>query len=69
MALGALIIQTKFQFTDRELVEQITENPYLKYFIGLPGYQEEAPLDASTLVLFCKRITAEMLMEAAYTQR
>lgn len=63
MALGALIIQTKFQFADRELVEQITENPYLQYFIGLPGYQEEAPFDASTLVLFRKRISAEMLME------
>lgn len=65
MALGALIIQTKFQFSDRELVEQLTENPYLQYFIGLPGYQEEAPFDASTLVLFRKRISAEMLMEEA----
>ena len=64
MALGSLIIQTKFQYADRELVEQITENPYLQYFIGLPGYQEEAPFDASTLVLFRKRISAEMLMEA-----
>ncbi len=64
MALGALIIQTKFQYSDRELVEQLTENPYLQYFIGLPGYQEEAPFDASTLVLFRKRISAEMLMEA-----
>ena len=63
MALGALIIQTKFQYSDRELVEQIAENPYLQYFIGLPGYQEEAPFDASTLVLFRKRISAEMLME------
>lgn len=64
MALGALIIQTKFQFSDRELVEQITENPYLQYFIGLPGYQEEPPFDASTLVDFRKRISVEMLMEA-----
>ena len=63
MALGALIIQTKFQFSDRELVEQIAENPYLQYFIGLPGFREEAPFDASTLVLFRKRISAEMLME------
>lgn len=52
MALGALIIQTRFQFSDRELVEQFTENSYLQYFIGLPGYQEEAPFDASTLVSF-----------------
>ncbi len=64
MALGALIIQTKFQYADRELVEQITENPYLQYFVGLPGYQEKAPFDASTLVLFRKRISAELLMEA-----
>ena len=63
MALGALIIQTKFQYSDRELVEQIAENPYLQYFIGLPGFREEAPFDASTLVLFRKRIFAEMLME------
>ena len=64
MALGALIIQTKFQFSDRELVEQITENPYLQYFIGLPGYQEDSPFDASTLVLFRKRITMDIIMEA-----
>ena len=63
MALGALIIQTRFQYSDRELVEQITENPYRQYFIGLPGYQEDAPFDAGTLVLFRKRISAEMLME------
>lgn len=64
LALGSLIIQTKFQFADRELVEQLTENPYLQYFIGLPGYQEEAPIDPSTLVLFRKRITMDMIMEA-----
>ena len=64
MALGALIIQTKFQYSDRELVEQITENPCLQYFIGLPGCQDEAAFDASTLVLFRKRITMEMIMEA-----
>ena len=63
MALGALIIQTKFQYSDRELVEQIAENPYLQYFIGLPSFREEAPFDASTLVLFRKRISAQMLME------
>lgn len=64
MALGSLIIQNRFQFPDRELVEQITENPYLQYFIGLPGYQDTPTFDASTLVLFRKRITADMLSEA-----
>lgn len=64
MALGALIIQAGFQYSDRELVEQIIENPYLRYFIGLPSCQEEAPFDPSTLVNFRKRLTAAMLMEA-----
>lgn len=63
IALGALIIHTKFQYSDRELVEQTAENPYLQYFIGLPGYQEDTPFDASTLMLFRKRISAGMLME------
>lgn len=64
LALGSLIIQTKYQYSDRELVEQLTENPYYQYFIGLPGYQEEPPIDASTLVLFRKRLKMDVIMEA-----
>ena len=63
-ALGSLIIQKKLGFSDREFVEQITENPYLQYFIGLHGYQQEPPFDASTLVLFRKRLSPEIIMEA-----
>ena len=63
-ALGSLIIQTKYQYSDRELVEQLTENPYYQYFIGLPGYQEEPSIDASTLVLFRKRLKMDIIMEA-----
>ena len=33
MALGSLIIQTRCGYTDRELVQQITENPYLQYSV------------------------------------
>ena len=43
MAVGSLLIQKQLGFSDRELVEEITENPYLQYFVGLPGYQTEAP--------------------------
>ncbi|MGI6685677.1 MAG: transposase [Bacillota bacterium] len=31
MALGSLIIQARCGYTDRETVQQITENPYLQY--------------------------------------
>ena len=64
LALGSLIIQTKYQFADRELVEMLTENPYFQYFIGLPGYQQEPPIEASVLVLFRKRISMDMIMKA-----
>ena len=38
MALGALIIKEKLGISDREVVEQIRENPYLQYFIGRKSY-------------------------------
>jgi hypothetical protein len=49
MALGSLIIQKQIGCSDRELVEQITENPYFHYFIGLPGYQMDPPFVPSLL--------------------
>ena len=60
MALGSLIIQQKLNFPDRELVEEITENPYLQYFIGLPGYQQTRPFDPSLMTLFRKRISLDV---------
>ena len=62
-ALGSLLIQKQLQFSDRELVEEIRENPYFQYFIGLPGYQDAIPFVPSLLVEFRKRLTAEVLGE------
>jgi len=56
MALGSLIIKEKLGLSDQETVDQIKENPYLQYFIGLERYQNEAPFDASMLTWFRKRI-------------
>ena len=56
MALGALIIKARLGLTDEELVEQIKENPYLQFFIGLEGYQHSAPFDPSMMVYFRKRL-------------
>lgn len=61
MALGALIIKEKLGITDRETVEQITENPYLQYFIGLAKYQHDAPFDHSLMTHFRKRLDYENL--------
>ena len=61
MALGALIIKEKLGITDRETVEQIRENPYLQYFIGMSAYGDKAPFDASMLVYFRERIGIELV--------
>ena len=56
MARGSLIIKARLALTDKELVEQIKENPYLQFFIGLEGYQYSAPFDPSMMVYFRKRL-------------
>ncbi len=61
MALGALLIQEKCGYSDRETVEQIKENPYLQYFIGLREYQDQPPFDPSLMVHFRKRFDPETL--------
>jgi transposase, IS5 family len=61
MALGALIIKEKLGTSDRETVEQIKENPYLQYFVGIEEYSNSEPFDASMLVHFRERLGAEIV--------
>ncbi len=61
MALGTLIIKEKLGTSDRETVEQIRENPYLQYFLGLKTYTNKAPFDPSMLVHFRERIGVELV--------
>ena len=64
LALGACIIQTEYGFSDEETGLQIQENPYLQYFCGYPGYDDEhLPFDPSLMVYFRKRLTPEVLGE------
>ena len=63
MAIGTQIIKEKYVLSDEETVEMITENPYLQYFIGLEHFTNKAPMEASVLTLFRKRMTPEMLAE------
>ncbi len=50
--------------SDRALVKAIAENPYYQYFIGLASFSVKCPFTYSTLSLFRRRISAEMLMAA-----
>lgn len=63
MALGALLIQTHYGFSDEEIPLQIQETPCLQYFCGLSGYSDKLPFDSSLMVHFRKRITPEILTE------
>lgn len=63
LALGSLIIKEKLGTSDEETVEQIRENPYLQYFLGLSEYRDEAPFDPSMLVHFRKRLNLELVAE------
>ena len=61
LAFGSLYIQRKLSLTDRELVDQIAENPYMQYFIGFREFQNEKPFDPSLLVYFRKRFPEEAM--------
>lgn len=63
VALGSLIIQQRLGLSDRETVNQIMENPYLQYFIGLPSFQEKAPFHHSLMTRFRKRLGPDIINE------
>jgi len=66
LVIGAVIIKHKLCLSNEETVDQIqddsmdgggrapsgtsAENPYLQYFVGLPGYQTKAPFVPSLFV-------------------
>ena len=41
LALEVCIIQAEYGYSDEETALQIQENPYLQYFCGYPGYDNE----------------------------
>lgn len=58
LVIGAVIIKHKLCLSDEETVQQIRENPYLQYFVGLPGYQNKVPFVPSLLVEIRRRMGA-----------
>jgi len=63
MAVGTLIVKERYRFSDEDILEEIRMNPYIQYYIGMPEFSHEAPIDASTITRFRKRVTPEMLSE------
>ena len=64
MALGALIIQKRKGLSDRALVRELNENPYLQYFIGLETFTAEVPMKPTVLVNIRKRLDTSYITRA-----
>lgn len=64
MVLGSLILQMRMGFSDRELVNQIQQNPYFQYFIGLKAFQHDAPFVPTLLVEWRKRLDVRFISKA-----
>jgi IS5 family transposase len=62
IALGAMIIKERLQMSDEETVEQIRENPYLQYFLGLKQYEDKAVFHPTMFVHFRKRLPEDVII-------
>jgi hypothetical protein len=61
LALGALFIKQRIGLTDEETVEQIRENAYMQFFLGVAGYSNKPLFDPSMMVHFRKRFSKKDL--------
>lgn len=61
VAVGSLIIQNRKTLSDRQTVQEIIENPYMQYFIGLEAFTDKAPFDPSMMVHFRKRLDKDII--------
>ena len=55
--IGSVIIKHFYDYDDRETLEQIRENAYLQYFIGLETFMTDPPFDSSLFVEIRHKLT------------
>jgi len=63
IAFGSLFIKENENFTDERTVENITENAYMQYFLGLTTFRDTPLFDPSMMTHFRKRFPAEKIEE------
>jgi IS5 family transposase len=61
VALGSLIVKERLGTSDEETLEQIRENPYIQYFLGLKQYKDEQLFHSTMFVHFRKRFPSDTL--------
>ncbi|MGY3333466.1 IS5 family transposase [Mesorhizobium sp. USDA 4775] len=63
LMVGLHYLKHGHDVSDEEVVERWLENAYWQYFCGLEFFQHEAPIDASTMTRWRKRVGPEGLEE------
>lgn len=58
-----MLIKERLCTSDRETVDQIRENPYLQYFLGMKEYQDKPLFDDSMMTHFRKRFNKDILSD------
>ena len=61
VVIGSLIIKHMMNLDDREVVEQISENIYMQYFLGYRSFSVEPPFDPSLFVEFRKKLGVDQI--------
>ena len=59
IAFGAIFIKEFCHLTDEDTVQQLQENSYMQYFVGLHEFRAEPLFDSSMMVHFRKRFPVE----------
>jgi hypothetical protein len=63
VVIGSLIIKHMMNLDDREVVEQISENIYMQYFLGYRSFSVDSPFDPSLFVEFRKKLGVDQINE------
>lgn len=63
VAIGTLIIKHIKRMTDEDTTEDIRENPYLQYFLGLKAYSYKQPFTPSLFVSIRRRLGEQAFKE------
>ena len=63
LMVGLHYLKHVHDLSDEEVVARWVENPYWQFFCGFEFFQHEAPLDASTMTRWRKRIGPQGLEE------
>lgn len=69
LRLGCLALQYRLGVTDSELATLLSENPYYRYFVGLPMDDENVPVTTAIMKTFKKSIHIDMSMIVSRSRR